>query len=208
VGTKAARRQVDTTEYGHVQLAPLTLRLLMPMPRRAHWLRKRGQLARASTRWCPTSAGQATRGTGREHEERRPTMTSPAQVQFLSPAVLPAPAGFSQVAKVTGGQTIYLSGQVPLDAAGEVVGRGDFRAQAQQVFENIDSALAAAGAKFGQVVKLTMYVTDRSYLPTLREVRDQYVNTVAPPASTLVVVQGLVREEFLLEVEAIASVPV
>jgi enamine deaminase RidA (YjgF/YER057c/UK114 family) len=135
-------------------------------------------------------------------------MTSPAQVQFLSPAVLPAPAGFSQVAKVTGGQTIYLSGQVPLDAAGEVVGRGDFRAQAQQVFENIDSALAAAGAKFGQVVKLTMYVTDRSYLPTLREVRDQYVNTVAPPASTLVVVQGLVREEFLLEVEAIASVPV
>jgi enamine deaminase RidA (YjgF/YER057c/UK114 family) len=134
-------------------------------------------------------------------------MTPPDQVQFLSPAVLPAPAGFSQVAKVTGGQTIYLSGQVPLDAAGELVGRGDFRAQAQQVFENIDAALAAAGAKFGQVVKLTMFVVDRSYVPMLREVRDQYVNTVAPPASTLVVVQGLVREEFLLEVEAIASVP-
>ena len=134
-------------------------------------------------------------------------MASSDHLQFLSPTELPATVGFSQIAKVSGGQAIYLSGQVPLNAAGELVGRDDFRAQAQQVFENVSAALAAGGATFAHVVKLTMYVVDRSYAPILREVRDQFVNTQSPPASTLVVVRSLIREEFLLEVEAIASLP-
>lgn len=134
-------------------------------------------------------------------------MTSPEQVRFLTPATLPASSGYSQVVTVTGGQTIYVAGQVALDVSGKLVGPDDFRAQAEQVFANLQAALAAAGAEFRQVVKLNMYVLDRAHLPTLREVRDRYVNTEAPPASTLVVVSGLAREEFLLEVEAVASIP-
>jgi enamine deaminase RidA (YjgF/YER057c/UK114 family) len=134
-------------------------------------------------------------------------MTPPDHVQFLTSKTLPPSPGYSQVVKVTGGQTIYLAGQVALDTSRNLVGRGDFRAQAQQVFENLKAALAAAGADFSHVVKLNMYVLDRSNLPILREVRDQFVNTQAPPASTLVEVRGLAREEFLLEVEAVASLP-
>ncbi|MGH2517153.1 MAG: RidA family protein [Ktedonobacterales bacterium] len=134
-------------------------------------------------------------------------MTPPNHVQFLAPATLPALAGFSQIVKVTGGQTIYLAGQVALDASRNLVGAGDFQAQAQQVFENIKLALAAAGADFSHVVKLNIYLLDRANLPVLREVRDRYVNTATPPASTLVEVRGLAQEEFLLEIEAIASLP-
>lgn len=135
-------------------------------------------------------------------------MTHPEHVQFLSPATLwPGTAGFSHVAKVTGGQTIYVAGQVALDASRNAVGRGDFRAQAEQVFENIRAALAAAGADFSHVVKLNMYVLDMANLPVLLEVRDRYVNTEAPPANTLVEVRRLAQEEFMLEVEAIASLP-
>lgn len=135
-------------------------------------------------------------------------MTPPDHLQFLSPAAVASIPGFSPVVKVSGGQTIYLSGQVALDASGSLVGRGDFRAQAQQVFENIKTALAAAGADFSHVVKLNIYLLDRANLPVLRAVRDQYVNTAAPPASTLLVVQGLAQEDLMLEVEAIASLSV
>jgi enamine deaminase RidA (YjgF/YER057c/UK114 family) len=134
-------------------------------------------------------------------------MTPPDHLEFLSPSALAAPPGYSQVVKVTGGQTIYIAGQVALDASRNLVGSGDFRVQAQQVFLNIQTALAAVGADFSHVVKLNMYILDRSNLPILREIRDLYVNTAAPPASTLVEVRGLAQEEFLLEVEAIASLP-
>ncbi len=128
-------------------------------------------------------------------------------IQFLNPTTLAPTPGYTQVVQVTGGRTIYLAGQVALDASRNLVGRGDFRAQAQQVFENIKTALAAVGADFSHVVKLNYYLLDRSHVLTLREVRDQYVNTEAPPASTLVVVQSLFQEDFLLEIEAIASLP-
>jgi enamine deaminase RidA (YjgF/YER057c/UK114 family) len=131
----------------------------------------------------------------------------PLHVEFLTPKSLPPTAGFSHVVKVTGGQTIYVAGQVALDAARNVMGRGDFRAQAEQVFVNIQAALAAVGADFSHVVKLNMYVLDMANLPVLREVRDRYVNAETPPASTLVEVRRLAQDEFLLEVEAIASLP-
>ncbi|MFI5275053.1 MAG: RidA family protein [Ktedonobacterales bacterium] len=134
-------------------------------------------------------------------------MAQPEHIQFLVPSTLAPVAGYSQVVTVTGGRTIYLAGQVALDASRNLVGRGDFRAQAQQVFENLKAALAAAGADFSHVVKLNIYLLDRSQLPVLREVRDQYVNTETPPASTLLVVQGLAQEEFLLEIDALASLP-
>ncbi|MGZ3601456.1 MAG: RidA family protein [Ktedonobacterales bacterium] len=134
-------------------------------------------------------------------------MTHPDHLQFVTPATLAPAPGYSHVVKVTGGQTIYVAGQVALDASGTLVGRGDFGAQAQQVFENIKAALAAAGADFSHLVKLNMYVVDRSQLRLLRDVRDRYVNTQSPPASTLVEVRSLVQDEFLLEIDAIASLP-
>ncbi|HEX8727594.1 MAG TPA: RidA family protein [Ktedonobacterales bacterium] len=133
-------------------------------------------------------------------------MAPSERIAFLTPAGLPA-AGYTPVASVRGGTTIYISGQVALDASGTLVGRDDFRAQAQQVFENLKSALAAAGADFSQVVKLSMFILDRANLPALREVRDQYVNTAQPPTSTLLVVAGLAQEVFLLEIEAVAYLP-
>ena len=134
-------------------------------------------------------------------------MTHPDHIQFLSPSTLAPTPGYSQIVTVTGGQLIFLAGQVALDASRNLVGKGDFRAQAQQVFENIKTALAAVGADFTHVVKLNMYVLDRSQLPVLREVRDLYINTETPPASTLVEVRSLAQEEFLLEIEAVASLP-
>lgn len=78
--------------------------------------------------------------------------------------------------------------------------------QAAQVFANIDAALKAAHASFADVVKLTFYVTDVTKVPALRIVRDKYVDTAHPPASTLVEVRRLVRDDLLLEVEATAVV--
>ncbi len=95
---------------------------------------------------------------------------------------------------------------MPLDSTGRLVGSGDFRAQADQVFRNLAAGLAAAGAGFPDVVKLTFYILDPAQLGVLREVRDRYVRSAAPPASTLVVVRGLFRPDILLEVEAIAAV--
>lgn len=127
--------------------------------------------------------------------------------RFRNPATLPPSKGYSQVVEVpVGHRLIFLSGQVPLDSAGALRG-SDFRAQAKQVFENLQTGLDAAGAGFEDVVKLTFYVLDVANLPALREVRDQYVNPAAPPASTLVQVSGLFRADVLLEVEAIAAVP-
>ncbi|HEU5342962.1 MAG TPA: RidA family protein [Ktedonobacterales bacterium] len=133
-------------------------------------------------------------------------MPQSEHVRFLAPAGLLA-TGFSPVATVSGGKTIYISGQVALDASGNLVGEDDFKAQAQQVFENLRAALAAAGADFSNAVRLGIFVLDRANLPVLREVRDQYVNTQSPPTSTLLIVAGLARAEFLLEVEAIAILP-
>ncbi|PZW32704.1 reactive intermediate/imine deaminase [Thermosporothrix hazakensis] len=134
-------------------------------------------------------------------------LTHPEHIEFLIPETLPRPAGYSHVAKVAGGQTLYLSGQIALNAEGQLIGVDGFRAQAIQVFENIKKALEAAGADFSHVVKLTMFLVDLSYLPVLREVRDQYINLETPPVSSLVEVSRLIRQELLLEIEAIASLP-
>lgn len=135
-------------------------------------------------------------------------MTSSTHARFINPPTLPAPPGYTQVVEVNGGRTVYISGQIALASDGRLVGAGDFRAQIEQVFANIQAALEAAGATFAHVVKLNYYLLDAAHLPLVREVRDRYVNTQAPPASTLVEVRRLARDEFMVEVEAIASVPV
>jgi enamine deaminase RidA (YjgF/YER057c/UK114 family) len=104
---------------------------------------------------------------------------------------------------------VFISGQVAMDSQGHLVGKDDLKAQAKQVFENLKTALAAAGGSFDDVVKITWYVKgyDPQNLSTLREVRDSYVNKDKPPASTLVGVSSLFQPEYLLEVDAVAVVP-
>lgn len=117
--------------------------------------------------------------------------------------------GFSQVAEVNGGKTVYIAGQVALDRTGKLIGEGDFRAQVQQVFENLKSAVEAAGGDFHSVIQLNYFCAENvepSQIPVIREIRDKYVNTANPPVSTLVVVKRLVRPEWLIEANAIAVV--
>ena len=132
--------------------------------------------------------------------------TDPTNIRFINPTALATPPGYTNVVEITHGRTIYIAGQIALDQSGKIVGLNDFRAQTQQVFENIKAALAAVGTDFTHVIKLNMYVVDISQLPILREVRDRYVNTANPPASTLVEIRRLAREEFLIEIEAVAHV--
>jgi enamine deaminase RidA (YjgF/YER057c/UK114 family) len=130
----------------------------------------------------------------------------PASANFINPETLHPPFGYSHVVEVTAGRPVYIAGQVALDPTGALVGAGDIRAQARQVFENLRAALEAVGAGFEQVVKLNLYLVDATQLPVIREVRDQYVNTLQPPASTAVEVRRLFRDDALIEVEAVAMI--
>ena len=127
--------------------------------------------------------------------------------RFLNPSTIPAPRGYSHVVETKSpSRTIYLSGQLGMTPDGKFAG-ADFRAQAVQCFENIKLALAAVGASFEHVVKLNNYLVDMAHLPIYFEVRDRYVDTKAPPASTTVQISGLARDGALYEIEAIAVVP-
>ncbi len=133
-------------------------------------------------------------------------MADDSLLRFHNPPTLPVSVGYSQVAEARGGRTIYVAGQVPLDTAGRLVGPGDPQAQARQVFANVAAALAAAGATFRDVVKLTIFVVDIGSLPAIRAARNEHVDTARPPASSIVEVRRLFRDDVLLEVEAIAVV--
>ncbi len=128
------------------------------------------------------------------------------RVKVHNPPTLAPSRAYSHVAEAHGGKLVFIAGQVALDAAGEVVGRGDYRAQSEQVFRNLDLALQSAGATFRDVVKLTYFVLDISHLPEVRAVRDRFIDPDHPPASTAVEVRRLFHPELLLEVEAVASV--
>lgn len=126
-------------------------------------------------------------------------------MKHIDPATLSRPTGYTHVVEAKAGRTLYISGQVALDAAGALVGEGDLAAQTQQVFENLKSALAAGAATLDHVAKITVFITDASRIATFREIRNRYF-TQALPASTLVQVVALARPEWLIEVEAIAIV--
>jgi enamine deaminase RidA (YjgF/YER057c/UK114 family) len=130
----------------------------------------------------------------------------PITANFINPETMHHPAGYTHVVEVTAGRPVYIAGQVALDPTGALVGPNDLRAQARQVFDNLQAALQAVGAGFAQVVKLTYYLVDATQLPVVREVRDQYVDTQQPPANTAVEVRRLVRDDLLIEVEAVAVV--
>ncbi|MGV9248315.1 RidA family protein [Streptomyces sp. NPDC003710] len=125
---------------------------------------------------------------------------------------IPAPDGVAPAAAyahvVMGtGRFVAISGQLALDGDGRLVGEGDPAAQARQVFENLRRCLAAAGATFDDVVKLTYFVTDMAYLPAIRAARAAHIPGHRLPASSAVQVAALVGPEFLMEIEAFAVLP-
>jgi enamine deaminase RidA (YjgF/YER057c/UK114 family) len=136
----------------------------------------------------------------------RTPRVSDERLSVRNPPGLFPPTGYSQVAEVRGGRLVFVAGQVAMDATGSLVGAGDYRAQAEQVFRNLETALRSAGATFRDVVKLNYYLLDVAHLPEVREVRDRFVDAQRPPTSTAVQVARLFRPEFLLEVDAVASV--
>jgi enamine deaminase RidA (YjgF/YER057c/UK114 family) len=123
----------------------------------------------------------------------------------LAPAGLAPGNGYSHAVAATG-RMVAIAGQVAMDARGELVGVDDPRAQAQRVFENLRSALAAAGATFADVIKFGVFTTDISILPVVREIRDRHIDTDRPPASTAVQVAALFQPGYVLEVDALAVV--
>ncbi len=131
-----------------------------------------------------------------------------AQTEYPKAEGLAPTTSYSHVVVTNPGKLVFIAGQVANDSEGKLVGKGDFKAQATQVFENIKKALAAAGASFDDVVKINWYVRDYKpeYLPILREVRSTYMKK-SPPASTLVGVAALFQDGYVLEVEVVASLP-
>jgi len=142
--------------------------------------------------------------------KRGETVQKSTAVRLFNPETMAKPtAGYSQVGEIRNGKIVMIAGQVALDKSGNLVGKDDFRAQVQQVFENLKAAVEAAGGSFQDVVKLNYFCAesvDPAQIPVVREIRDKYVNTANPPTSTFVVVKRLVRPEWLIEVEAVAVV--
>ena len=138
-------------------------------------------------------------------------------LQYVNPPGLPVSKTYTQIVIVATGRVAHISGQVSANATGEIINKGDFRAQTKQVYENLKIALAAVGATFADVIKTTTYVvnSDADKIGVVREIRNQYytmtsqsnraANSPGPPASTYVGVQGLYDKDVLIEIEAIAT---
>jgi enamine deaminase RidA (YjgF/YER057c/UK114 family) len=165
-----------------------------------------GSLTCAPVLWAPDGGAGKTAFQAKARNKGQ----GPAPVRIFNPDTMAKPtAGYSQVAEVSSGKIVFIAGPVALDRSGNLVGKDDFRAQVQQVFENLKAAVEAAGGDFKDVVKLNYYCAesvDPAQIPAVREIRDKYVNTANPPTSTFVVVKRLVRPEWLIEVEAVAAV--
>jgi enamine deaminase RidA (YjgF/YER057c/UK114 family) len=133
----------------------------------------------------------------------------PQLVYFDNPEFLSAPKGYSHIAKIDMGNAwmLIISGQVSLDKAGNLVGKGDFARQTEQVYENIMQIIKIAGGNKDHLVKTGIFILDNANMPILREVRNKYINIKNPPASTLVQVAKLYRDDLLIEIEATAVIP-
>lgn len=128
--------------------------------------------------------------------------------EYLNPKELSKPGSYTHTVSVAGpAKLVYVSGQVSYAPDGSIVGKGDIRAQSEQVFKNVTGALKAAGAAWGDVVKLNAFMVDVSAdaVAAYREVRSRFLKAGQFPASTLVGVTRLVQEDLLLEVEVVAA---
>ena len=127
-----------------------------------------------------------------------------SKINFVNPAAISPPPGYSHVAEIRQGRLVYIAGQVALDGLGNIVGRGDVEAQADQVFRNLTAALAAVGCTSRDVAKFTVFIRDMKQVQAYRNARNRFVGGGTPPASTLVQVSALFLEDFLIEIEAVA----
>ena len=126
--------------------------------------------------------------------------------EIIHPASVHSTAGggYSHVAKA--GDTVYIAGQVALDAGGTLVGKGDIEAQTHQVYANLQAILEELGGSLEDIVKLTTYLTERSQLDAFRRVRNRFFGDSFPP-NTLLFISGLAQPDYLVEIEAVAFLP-
>ncbi|MEV4317330.1 RidA family protein [Actinocrispum sp. NPDC049592] len=122
-----------------------------------------------------------------------------------TPGVFAIP-GLAQ-AVVTSGRTAHISGQVPLDEDGNLVGAGDLRAQATQALTNLERVVKQLGATWHDVVRFTWFTTDPHGVQTIRDVRDEFLGDAPKPGSSLIVVAGLFHPDVVFEVEAVVALP-
>ncbi len=136
-------------------------------------------------------------------------MSEPARVEHLNPPELPRNPGFTNVVAVSGpAKTVYVGGQNAVTATGEIVGKDDVAAQTEQVFRNLEAALAVAGARLEHVIKWNIYVVEgQPLLPAFEVFQRVWGSRGDPPLITLAVVSALAQPDFLLELEAVAVVP-
>jgi enamine deaminase RidA (YjgF/YER057c/UK114 family) len=136
-------------------------------------------------------------------------MTPTGEVQYVNPDALNKNPAFSNVIVVTGQvKTVYVGGQDAVDASGAIIGKGDIKAQTEQVLKNIQTALAAGGAQFEHVIKWNLYVVQGQSLRLGFEAFQHiWGNRPNPPAISMAFVAGLAHPDFLVEMDAIAVVP-
>jgi enamine deaminase RidA (YjgF/YER057c/UK114 family) len=129
-------------------------------------------------------------------------------VQHINPPGLNNSPAYTQVVAAKPGTIIWVSGQTAQNSKGELVGKGDLKAQVNQAWENLRLALAGSGATFQDVVKVTTYVVN--YKPSMRDdlraARLHFMGDAKPPAATLVGVQSLASEDWLIEIEVTAVI--
>lgn len=155
--------------------------------------------------WTPGGAWQQFINTVKAQQN---PSASGVKKTFINPDGVSRSPYYTHAIAVEGGKTIHISGQVALDAKGQIVGKGDLRAQTVQAFENLKLVLQAAGASLSDIVKINTYVVNLKPegVAAIREVRTKYLPATNPLASTLVGVQALFREDVLIEIEAIAVI--
>ncbi|NTU81724.1 MAG: RidA family protein [Chloroflexales bacterium] len=136
-------------------------------------------------------------------------MTRNVQVQHLNPEGLSRNPAFTQVVTVSGPvKTVYVGGQNSVDASGAIIGAGDIAAQSAQVFRNLQTALAAAGARIEHVIQWKIYIVEGQPLePGFAEFQKVWGRRPNPPTITGIYVAGLANPAFLVELEAIAVIP-
>lgn len=137
------------------------------------------------------------------------SQTNTPIVSFRNPNTVSTPTGYSHVAEIDLGNCtmLLISGQVALDASGTLIGKNDLAKQTEQVFTNIKNILAASGGTMDHLVKTGIFMKDASQIQLFREIRNKFIHPKNPPASTLVEVSRLFRDDLLIEIEATAIIP-